>query len=286
MTSQQIITGIDCRFGRYYVAQVKRDSSERKVTALMTAGESSLREKLALEGTDVVFAVPDNRVVVKNLRLRDTARWDADLLAQFELSQSLLDDEAEFCFATLSTGSRDHRLGLVTRQRNLAEITDPLLPSSAAAMLPKYKMRAVALGKGYIAFCHAEQGGLVCLVDFRNDVASISFVLEGNILDVAGLAIGQFNPDTECGLKTIAAELKTVVNFRMASLLEGEEKLPLSTLLISGCTGNSPIRTVLEHHFQIPVMPPRINKRWLAESPALTGTALEDYLIAMGLTVN
>jgi hypothetical protein len=290
MTPNRTTMGIDYRSGRYYTARVRQDATEHKVTALVTATESELSELMehqVLEGEDVIFSVPDDEVVAKNVRLSQADIWDRDLLARFELSQSLLDDENEFCFATLSTGQPNRCLGLVTRRRNLEQLTGSLLSSlNPAAWSPKYEMRAVALGKGYLNFCHPEQGELVCLADFGDDVASICFVSGGNIIGLAHLPPGQFDLNSERGLKKMAVEFKTVVNFRLPSLFEEGVTPPLSALIVSGDGSDPPVKSALEQHFQVPVTAPRIDKRFLEEEPAVVEGTLEDYLVAMGLTVN
>jgi hypothetical protein len=244
-------------------------------------------EHQVLEGEDVIFSVPDNEVVAKNVRLSQADIWDRDLLARFELSQSLLDDENEFCFATLSTGQPNRCLGLVTRRRNLEQLTGSLLSSlNPAAWSPKYEMRAVALGKGYLNFCHPEQGELVCLADFGDNVASICFVSGGNIIGLAHLPPGQFDLNSERGLKKMAVEFKTVVNFRLPSLFEEGVTPPLSALIVSGDGSDPPVKSALEQHFQVPVTSPRIDRRFPGVDAAAVENPLEDYLVAMGLTVN
>ena len=303
MTSSQTAMGIDYRSGRYYMALVRQDASERKVTALVMATASELMEHQALEGEDIIFSVPDDKVVVKNLRFSQADKWNTDLLARFERSQSRLDDENEFCFATLSTGQSNRRLGLVTRRRNLEQLTDSLFSSlNPAALSPKYEMRAVALGKGYLNFCHPEQGELVCLADFGDNVASICFVSGSNIIGLAHLPLSRFDrsgrhwpaPDGpaltglngEPGLKKMAVEFKTVVNFELPSLFEEGGTPPLSALIVSGDGSDSPVKSALEQHFQVPVTAPRIDGRFLGEDAAAVEAPLENYLVAMGLTVN
>ena len=287
--------GIDYRSGRYYTARVRQDASERKVTALVTATESELKEHQVLQGEDIIFSVPDNEVVVKNLHLSQADKWDTDLLARFELSQSLLDDENEFCFATLSTGQPNRCLGLVTRRRNLEQLTDSLFSSlNPASLSPKYEMRAVALAKGYLNFCHPKQGELVCLADFGDNVASICFVSHGDIIGLAHLPPSWFDRsgsaltglNSEPGLKKMVVEFKTVVNFRLPSLFEEGVTPPLSALIVSGDGSDSPVKSTLEQHFQVPVTSPRIDRRFLGEDAAAMEGPLEDYLVAMGLTVN
>jgi hypothetical protein len=295
MTSNQTAIGIDYRSGLYYTARVRRDASGRKVTALVTVTESELKEHQTLEGEDIIFSVPDDKVVVKNLHLSQAGRWDSDLLARFELSQSLLDNENEFCVATLSTSQLNRRLGLVTRRRNLEELTDSLFSTlNPAALSLKYEMRAVALGKGYLNFCHREEGELVCLADFGDNVASICFISGGNIIALAHLPFSQFDRsgsalsglNSEPALMKMAVEFKTVVNFRLPSLFEEGVRPLLSALIVSGEGRDSPIKSALEQHFQVAVTAPRIDKEFLQKESKAIEEPLEDYLVAMGLTVN
>jgi len=286
MTSDQTSVGIDHRSGHYYLARVRHEASGHEVISLDTIAESDMQKDLVRAGEPVILAVPDNQVVVKNLRIHDEGRWEARHLAQFELSMSLLDDENEFCFAILPTRDANHCLGLMTRRRNLARIGNSLFPSGVgvADVSPKYEMQAVALGKGYINFCHPKGGDLVCLVDFGNDAASICIVLKHKIIDVACLSMDGFYPDQEQGLNKMAIEIRTVVSFRLASLFHSSAP-PLSALHISGNVRDSSIGNVLEQHFQITVTTPKVNEQLLAASSVGVRSGLEKYLVAMGLAV-
>ena len=286
MTSSRTSMGIDYRCGRYCAARVRQDASGRKVTDLTTGAQSGLRHQ-GVEGGDVIFSIPDNEVIVKNLHLSQGDRWNFNLCARFELSQSLLDDENEFCFAALSTGHPNRCLGLAARRCTLERLTAPLFSSlNAAALSPKYELRAVALGKGCLNFCHPEPGELICLADFSGDAASICFVLEGGIIGVAYLPTIRFDLDTEPGLEKMAVEFKTVINFRLPSLFEEGAVPPLSALIISGDGLDSPVKPALEQRFRVAVSAPRIDRQLLEGEPAAMEEPLEDYLIAMGLTVN
>jgi len=287
MMSNQTTIGIDCRSDLYYIAQVQHGQSECKITDLKTVTQSDLSDNVALEGANIIMAVPDNKVVIKNLHISGAARWDRDMLAQFELSQTLLDDENEFCFAALNTGNAKRYLGIMTRRRELEQIANSLFSSLGAfARSLKYEMRAVALGKGYINFCHSEQRELVCLTDFYNNAASIAFIFEQNIIGVAFLPTGRFDPETEEGLKKMAVELKTVISFKLASFFEEGIVPPLSTLLVSGNSSDNQIINILKQHFQIAVTKPRTDNRFLAETLTVKDVVIEDYLVAMGLTVD
>lgn len=287
MTSNRITVGIDHRSGFYYAARVQQHASGPQVTALVKLEKSHLNGHHLFEEGELILAVPDNEVVVKNLHLNQTGSCDVSLQAQFEMSQSMLDQENEFCFDAVCTGSKNRYLSLATRRRHLERLTHVLFPQTErTALSPRYQMRTVALGKGYLNFCHPEEGEFVCLSDFSNDVTSICFILEGNIVGLAYQSTSQFDLATEEGLKKVAVEFKTIVNFKLASICENGVSVPLSALVVSGDISEVRIRSALEQYFPVVVTTPRINSQFLADSSKASDIPLENYLVALGLTVN
>ncbi len=287
MTSNRNNLGIDYRSGRYYTARVCESDAGHKVTALVTTAKSELNVRRTLENGDVIFSVPDNEIMVKRLNLTETNEWNSDILARFELSQSLLDDEGEFYFAALSTGQTNRCLGLVTRRRSVERLAGSLLslPDLAGQSL-RCEMRAVALGKGYLNFCHPEQGELICLADFGDNIVSICFVSGTNVIGLAHLPFSRFDLNSEQGIKRMAVEFKTVVNFELPSLFERGVTSPLSALIVTGHGGDGSVKSALEEHFRFPVTALRIDRRLLGVSPAVVEEPLEDYIVAMGLAAN
>ncbi len=234
-----------------------------------------------------VLSVPDNKVIVKSFNLDRTERWDARRQAQFEMSVSMLDSQDEFCFDIIYTGYNKRNLGLATRRQHLEQLTNAVFNQQSHTLTSlRYQMRAVALGKGYLTFCHPEGKGLECLVDFGDEVASLCFVLERHIVGLAHLSTSCFDFTTEHELKKMAVELKTIVNYKQASFLEDRCPGPLSALLVSGDNGNGEIRSVLQQRFPVAVSAPQVDDHLLTCSPQDSEVPLDSYIVALGLTVD
>ena len=82
------------------------------------------------------------------------------------------------------------------------------------------------LGRGYAAFAVPEGGELTALIDTNSRPVSLCFVHSGRPVAVGCLAADRFDLDGGPGRQRLAIELKTVINFKLASLFEHGLTLP------------------------------------------------------------
>ncbi len=285
MTDPHLCVGVDVRRDSCYLARVRYDGTEYSVVSLDKCRESELKSHLGHGIEDVVLSVPDEQVLVKSLCLDRTGRWDSDLLTKFEISRSLLDDDSEFSLASQPAGNGRY-LGLAVRCRQLVQLADlfPFLSGSHADSL-RFEMRAVALARAYRCFCRVTPGELVGLADFGRETVSLCFLRGEDIIDVTGIRAGPSHCEGDRELRKMAAEFKTVVNFRLATLQDDDRSPLLSSLLITGVASDSPVVSILEEHFSKAVRRPQIDPAFLKETSLPEGAAT-DFLIAMGLAVS
>jgi len=285
MTSDKCTVGIDYLCGFYYAVKVQQRGSGPHVTALVRLEKPHLAEYHWLDDAEIILSVPDNEVIVKNLHLNRTGSWDVNLQTQFELSVLMLDGPEEFCFDTVYTGNKNRYLGLITRRQNLEQLSSLLFSEAESPVSsPKYRMRAVALAKGYLNFCHPEEGKFICLADFSDDIVSICFIHEGNIVGLAYLPTDRLDWSSTQGLKKIAVDFMTIVNYKLTSIHGDGVTEPLSALFVSGGSDKAGIRTALERYFSV-VTTPKIDTR-LFTDPTASDIPLENYLVSLGLTAN
>ncbi|MFH1372314.1 MAG: hypothetical protein ABII79_00740 [bacterium] len=285
MTDPRLSVGVDLRRDGCYLARVQHDGNGYSVVSLDKCKESELEAHLGHGIEVVVLSVPDEQVLVRSFRLDRTSRWDSDLLTRFELSRSLLDDDNEFSLVGQPAGNGRH-LGLAVRCRQLQQLADlfPFLSDSHVDSL-RFEMRAVALARAYRCFCRVTPGELVGLADFGRETVSLCFLRGEDIIDVTGIRAGPSHCDGDRELRKMAAEFKTVVNFRLATLQDNDRSPLLSSLLITGVATDSPVVSILEDHFSKAVRRPQINPAFLKETSLPEGGAA-DFLIAMGLAVS
>ncbi len=273
-------TGIDHHSGRTYTAGVENDSGRLIIKSLTCRGiEGSVDSQPDFENP--ALAVPDNEVVVKRLRLNGNHQSDFHRRLSFELAQSSLEDEQLFQFDFYAIDEQNRYLGLVYRRELLARLKQSCGVEDQSV---EYRLRSIALGKGYLAFCRQEEGDLLCLADLTSEGVSICLLLRQRLIEVAFLPCTGYDIAAAEEKDRLAIDLKTVVNFRLAALLDYGVSLPLSGLVLSGSGIDSGFCETLEKYFHVGVTSPRIHDGYLG---SLADTVSIDdpirFLVALGL---
>ncbi len=277
--------GIDRRGNDLYRACVTCDAGRPEVLALDRFDRGELHESRHLDGEKLVLSVPDSQVLVKRLRLSEHDGPDIRERCRFELAQSVLEPENMFQFDLLAANDDHCRLGLIYRRERL----ENLLPEYHLEGEPagvEYLIRAAALGRGYLSFCRQIPGELVALVDFTDDLASICFVHHKRLVELTHLVLGGADLSSESSLKRIAVELRTVVNFKLASFADRGTNLPLAGLVLNGSQVDERVQAIFVEYFPVGVSTPEIHLGFIGDTVDLKGVSPENYLVALGLTVN
>jgi len=279
--------GVDCRGDLTYAARVCYDGTRLQVKALVRLSRTHPEKHELLEDGEVVLAVPDDQVIVKRLVLPDEPAADRPERAKFEMSQALLEDERGFCFDTVNTGRQDRLLGLIMRRESLSKLVEQ---NTGGLFIERpslsYRMRAVALGRGYVEFCRRQAGELVCLVDFHDQLASVCFVYQKHVLAVSHMRLNNPEGRQLADLPRLAVELKTLVNLQMSLLFSEGITVPLSSLIVTGEGVTEQVTEALARHFPGGVGTPQINTGFFADPSNLTEIPIDNYLISLGLTID
>jgi hypothetical protein len=280
--------GIDCRAEYFYTARVRTEGDTPRVETLARFRKEHLRGHEYLSGSDLTLCLPDREVMVKTLSFKNPDPEDLEALIRFELSQSLLDDEADFEFDFLSAGNNGRYLGLVHRRECHARILNiyGFKENDEYARTARFKMRAAALAEGYLKFCRYRDNELVGLVDLNKSVVSVGFIYGNRPVDLAYMTpSGEYLAEEAAG-KKFAADFKTLVNFRLNVLSGAGVTVPLAALVITGEEISETLKTVLERYFPVGIRPPRIIPEYLTDSSGSSDIPIEKYLVALGLAVN
>jgi hypothetical protein len=279
-------TGIDQRGSGLFAVSL-RDEAGRVVVDRLEANLGSLddRRDLVQDGA-VGIAVPDHLVMVKRIQLEDSFAGSLPDRLHFELAQSLLESENEFHFDYLTVDGENRYLGMIVRRERIAEVVDRHnLGSLHADHKLSFQPRAVALGKGYLAFCSSQDNDLTALVDLAGTAASVCFIYHHRIVDIATLPSGY---DLSCGngRERFAVELKTLVNYRLSRLFEMGVSVPLGRLLLSGDAADDELFLTAQNYFPLAVDRPRLLEGYFSGGAEPSRETLPLYLVALGLTVN
>lgn len=265
--------GID-PYGEYVVAVRVDHDGGRPVVRSAERLESA--DSAEVGTARCVCAVPDRDVIVKSLHVRSDQPLSQEDRARFEMAASLLDPESEFTIDLIPT-AREHRVvGLAYRRRDRAT------PPEGARV--DGRMRAAALGMGYLAFGRIEPGDLLCLADIGIDAVSICLLYQKRIINLAHLSLNGFDPATERGCRQAAVELRTVVNFKLAELAEWGITVPLAKLILSGRCRDTALPE-FTRLFPSGVARPSLNEAYFDERARRSGIEPERCMVALGLTV-
>ena len=285
-----VMIGLDHHDGQCYMAHVERKTGRPEVKALVSVGPEELSEHELPGDACLVYSVPDDLVTVKKITLGEVAPDLVDSAARFELTQSLLEDEDEFCFDIIPTAQENQFLGTIVRRERAVQLITSALPDHLYTNTMEKegpvpcRSRAIALGMGYLTFCHRDAGELICLADFTDRLVSVCFIHHDNIVGLDRLMVDRFDLTSDAGIGKMAVEFKTMINFKLTSLFDNGVTVPLAALLINR-DPESGISRALGEFFPDIVGVPRINTGFFSDSSGASSLSLPDYLVALGLTV-
>lgn len=280
------ITGIDSAAGLWCRAKV--DGETGRPVVMQLADTASLPEdgEGLTSGGSIVLAVPDGDVQIKRLHLIAREGNSTRNRLLYELVQSVLEDEQSFVYDVHPAGREGNWFGLIFRRRALERLSLDCGLAGSEVTPPGFLPRSMALGRAYLTFCRQEEGDLICLADLARGAVSICFVQSGKIVDLASLSLGEHDYNSTAAREQLAVDLKTIVSFRLSSLMDRGISTPLSTLILSGQKVDDDLRRVLQTYFPVGVKSPRMNYGYLSDELKEEVSDAERYLVALGLTVN
>ncbi|MEA1981009.1 MAG: hypothetical protein U9N54_08550 [candidate division Zixibacteria bacterium] len=285
MSNSIIKIGLDKRDKMIYAARVKTGKTRFEIKALIRLNSEFPLKHDLIEDGDLHFAIPDSQVMLKQIRISPESQYSTHEQAKFEMIQSVLEDESVFSFESEETSQTNNIIGTIFRK----ERSDKLIASYNANnfdknRIKKFRVRSLALGKGYLNFCHPETGELACIADFCKEVVSICLIYQKKILNVASIDLQKFDFSNENDIDKITMEFKTILNFKLSSIFDKGITVPLSSLMIIG--GNEQLVSKFSDYFKLKPFLPKINHGFFSNPKKLEQIPLHNYLIALGLSVD
>jgi hypothetical protein len=273
--------GLDLVAGQLRIAQVSHQLGRPEICSLAT--EPGLLDGLASD-VGLGLSMPDDEALVKTVRIQGQGPEDLRHKVFFELSQSVLEPESIFRFDCIETGNR-HQIGLIYRKERIeARVVSFHLAHPSPTGGLAVDLRSIALARAYQQFCKVEPGDLVVLVNIVPGLASVVILYRQKIVSFGNTATGQRTGDD--WFRPVAVALKTLINFKLAALLDDGVTVPLAALVVTGEQITEVERSALQKFFSARVVP-------FTPLPALIEQASragigepEQFLPALGLTVN
>ena len=286
MNDSPVQVGIDDRGHFFYVARVRHEPGRSRVEALARFDRALIRSHQLLESGELVFAVSDDLVAVNEISMPAQKASRPAELVEFEQTQTLLDDASTFFFDALPLGSDSGNcLALTIRRPHLSKIIQPFTEATGGdTSSVQFALRAEALGRGFIQYARAEYGDFACMIDFNDRLASLCFVHRREIIGVAHLVTKQFDMTTATGLEKMAAELKTIVNFKLATFSRRNISVPLSAVFLSGSQLDAQATEILHEYFSVGIRKVELKSSLFPQPDKMSEIPAGDYLVALGLT--
>ena len=130
-----------------------------------------------------------------------------------------------------------------------------------------------------------QRGDLLALVDFGTHDASVALLYRRKIVALSSLPVNfDSHPDNDA-VRSLAVDLKTIINYRQSALAEEGITVPVSTLVLSGDQYALAEQETFCSYFPVEIVQPRLNVGYLGDLDTVPDN-LDHYLPALGLSVN
>ncbi len=275
--------GFDRRDDTLYAARVEISGDRPQIKALLRSPVGQKPEHELLTSPTQYLSVPDDLVLVKRLRLKDDHEIPVKDRAFFEVSASLLEDVSQFELDLISGGLKDYQIILASRKERLGDYSNSVAPGLDSF---RYRMRALALGNGYLKFCLKEPGELICLSDCTDDAASVCLIYRERIVALFGIKLERFDWGKPEDWPRILLEFRTILNFQLEILFGEGITIPLSAVIVGGRFTKEDILGDLGENLGANSVVLKGNEGFFADPAVAAGVPLEDYIVALGLTVD
>ena len=272
--------GLDHRGPEWRLAGVSYDAGRPQIMSLLQTGDNSLIDDQLAGARAVALAVPDDQVMVKSLFLPEEEPGTVRERGLFELAAGLLEPQAHFSFEMIATAQPERFLGLIYRKRLLDQLQDGLPLSDSCS----HRMRAAALGSGYLNFCRPESGDLIAVIDLSGNPIPICLIYRKRMAALTSISNG-FGFTTEADQRRLAIELKTIINFRLSALSEEGVTVPLSRLVLCGSFVTPGLIASFASFFPTGVTEAVVNPAFIESSVSPEAGSASNYLVALGLAV-
>ncbi|MCK5125225.1 MAG: hypothetical protein KAR42_03125 [candidate division Zixibacteria bacterium] len=271
---------------RLLAARVVNDGTRLKVTSLLTSGDNLSSE--TIENGRLFFNVDERLAIVKKISVMQSSFIEAVRVAQFEISQTLLEPVESFYFDNIPLDNRNGHKRFLTIAYHRPVVDKMIIAFEKQLRKPSgFKLDAVAMTQGYLSFCRVEAGDLQVLANVEPDLITFSFLYRKKLEAVSRMEI---EIDDAIGIeqaKNLAADFKMTISFKIAELFTEGITVPLSRVLLCGSLArNKIIQAAIAEQFSIDITLPQFHEGYFdPPEDTLDKYQPEQFIIPLGLAV-
>lgn len=271
---------------KIYAARVENDGVRWKVTSFLTSDDDLKAENL---GSGRLFFGVDSRLaIIKKIQIKQHSTIDASRIAQFEMTQALLESPEHFYFDTLPLESKNDFRRFMSIAYHRKEIDRLMDVYSQDLRRPSgFMLNAVALTRGYATFCRLEPGELQVLVDIEADMVTLAIIHRERLYGIGRLEMMPGERISSDIAGKLASEFKLTLSYHLSELFQDGITVPLSRIILSGYHARDDIlAAALGEQFSAEVTLPHFHDGYFQlASDATDRYSPEQFLIPLGLAV-
>ena len=238
-------------------------------------------EKLDGSG-QLQFSIPEEKAIIKRVKVPSHKNLDGEELAQFEFSTTLIDKEEELYIKANSVNGGSEYL-VFGCHRSLVDKQDKFIADRF--MKPTdYKLRALAMADGYQNYCWREGGELICLLDLSPSTASYCFINNNQPVFVGSITDnGAADNKNRQISESFLTDLKVTIQYDIGNLFKAGYTAPLSLVVVTGVLAGKEANEAIEQKLGLRTISPTIKRALFAPGIVDRGAL---FLVSLGLTVD
>ena len=236
-------------------------------------------ELAAKTDCELYFSISEKDALIKNLKLDRDNNLDKEKLIFFEFAVSNLGDPDNFFvdFQKINGGEEYLVCGFnkdMVREK-MDYWTDCLIKPSG------FKLRAMALARGYLNFCWKEEGELLCIIDISDDQTSFCFLHRDCPVAFGHVSGTLYDLEDEKSISNrYLTDLSASIQYYQMRLHHAGYTAPLSRILLSGSSASNGACLILKESNGIPTTLPSVKKALFSPE---TSEQAPKFLVNLGL---
>ena len=271
---------------RLLAARVENDGTRLKITSLLTSDDTLNGE--TIENGRLFFNIDERMAIVKRITVKQSSFIEAAQVAQFELSQSLLEPAESFYFDNLPLDSRNGSKRFLSIAYHRPAVDKMIHAYETQLRKPSgFKLDAVAMTAGYLTFCRVEPGDLQVLTNIESDLITISFLYRKKLEAVNRMEVSLNDDLSASEARNLAADFKMTLSFQIAEMFNDGITVPLSRILLCGTYArNDLLKAALAEQFTAEIALPRFHEGYFEPIEGTIGNHRpEQFIIPLGLAI-
>ncbi len=283
MTTTPIFTGIDLQNNQATIVKLRTDSGRSEVVTWETVEVINLTDYL-IEYSNAHIALPDRLINIHTVNMTYPHGVDITSAVAFEIRESILCDSDEYLIDVISGKDHNHHVGLIIRRQQLEDfLLQEYDLSHKDIQQLRFSSRLVAQVRGWLDFCHSTNGEFVAYLDISDRYISVALVYHCSIVDLFVLPFQLSKTISTDEISHILPELKTLLDFHLASLFDSGINLPLISVVISGGNLSDAVIAIIAEELDITVERPKMNLGYFNQTEKPTQAHTSSILSALGL---